>query len=62
MSKQSNQRYRKELEESSASSNNLKKTNKTATSSTSKKETSQYDYKDDFDAISNDYDDDSDYY
>ena len=61
MSKQSNQRYRKELEESTASSSQPKKSNKATTTNNTKTQSSSYDYKEDFDDISLDYDDDSDY-
>lgn len=61
MSKQSNQRYRKELEKSSTGDSQPKKSN-IATTNNSTKQSSSYDYKDDFDDISLDYDDDSDNY
>lgn len=62
MSKQSNQRYRKELEKSSVGDSQPKKSNKATTTNNSTNQSSSFDYKDDFDDISLDYDDDSDNY
>lgn len=62
MSKQSNQRYRKEKEQSSNNTTNDKASN-TTSSNEAKNQSNRFTYgEDEFDSLSNDYDDESDYY